>query len=579
MISKIRTAMLLSLLAVGAAPVGTRRVASAPTSAHASAPVSARNAQGCPIVRIVPERLPDLTTPRSGHSIFYANGELTVAGGHTTNFVPTQTAEYFADGKWHQMPMAYCHDNGFAVVRHTSQPDKEEVIIGGGHAEPLGIGQTFMVECYRPETHTFEGFGCLDRKRTMANATQLADGRVIIAGNHYADDAIACYNGSSQILHVRDVAQGYNSPWILHTAHDDAIVVGSRNTRQQPLDTIWATPVGTRRVASAPPMPARKPFRVTLLEQYRLLYLDRPFSSDDSAIDQYSYLLPATDRNGQLVIVMANDTTFSLLPTVCPIPMQTQWGAIEYNSPVVVDRKARFGYVTGFDSTAYNRQYVLRIDYARHPAGITLFYTDTLEHCTNAIPVLTPDGDLILAGGIANNNYKPLEAVWLYHFTTEGASPLAPIQKARGTVEGEELCLLVAVAVAIAVLAYIYIVRRKKRSSRQVSDDELMERILQLIEQDNRYLKSLRLSNIASELGVSVATIAECISNNRGCTFAQLLAEYRVRHAQELIIGNPELKLAAVITQSGFTSESTFFRSFKAVTGKSPKEWLAEHRK
>jgi hypothetical protein len=50
------------------------------------------------MVRIAPERLPDLTLPRSGHNIFYANGELTVVGGHTTNFVPTPTAEYYADG-------------------------------------------------------------------------------------------------------------------------------------------------------------------------------------------------------------------------------------------------------------------------------------------------------------------------------------------------------------------------------------------------------------------------------------------------------------------------------------------------
>ena len=37
------------------------------------------------------------------------------------------------------------------------------------------------------------------------------------------------------------------------------------------------------------------------------------------------------------------------------------------------------------------------------------------------------------------------------------------------------------------------------------------------------------------------------------------------------------MKLAAVFAESGFTSESTFFRTFKTVTGLSPKEWLAQH--
>ena len=100
----------------------------------------------CAMVLITPERLPDLNMPRSGHAAFYSNGELTLTGGHTTNFVPTPTAEYYADGQWHLLTMAYAHDNGFAVTLPSG-----EVIIGGGHTEPLGVGQTFMIERYMPD--------------------------------------------------------------------------------------------------------------------------------------------------------------------------------------------------------------------------------------------------------------------------------------------------------------------------------------------------------------------------------------------------------------------------------------------
>ena len=41
---------------------------------------------------------------------------------------------------------------------------------------------------------------------------------------------------------------------------------------------------------------------------------------------------------------------------------------------------------------------------------------------------------------------------------------------------------------------------------------------------------------------------------------------------------NYNMKVAAIVEQSGFTSESTFFRTFKAVTGLSPKEWLAQQQ-
>ena len=119
----------------------------------------------CPWVHITPERLPDLNTPREGHAVFFAGGELTVAGGHTNGFVPTATAEYLRDGEWHQLPMTYTHDHGTALVLRSGQ-----VLLAGGSKEEMGVGQTFGVEMYNPADHSFTGFGCLSRKRTLASA-------------------------------------------------------------------------------------------------------------------------------------------------------------------------------------------------------------------------------------------------------------------------------------------------------------------------------------------------------------------------------------------------------------------------
>ena len=60
----------------------------------------------CKLVKITVKRLPDLNIPRNGHSAYCLNNEITVFGGHTTNFVLTPTAEYYKDGAWHLMPMA-----------------------------------------------------------------------------------------------------------------------------------------------------------------------------------------------------------------------------------------------------------------------------------------------------------------------------------------------------------------------------------------------------------------------------------------------------------------------------------------
>ena len=70
----------------------------------------------CPLVKIEVERLPDMNIPRSAHSVFCVNGEVTVVGGHTTNFIPTATAEYYRDGQWHLVETAFPHDNGISIV-------------------------------------------------------------------------------------------------------------------------------------------------------------------------------------------------------------------------------------------------------------------------------------------------------------------------------------------------------------------------------------------------------------------------------------------------------------------------------
>lgn len=159
-------------------------------------------ASTCPEVKLQPQQLPDLNIPRMGHSVFVINGEPTVVGGHTTSFVPTATAEYFRDGQWHLMQTAYPHDEGFSVTLPSGK-----VLIGGGHAEPLGIGQIYSVEIYDPTTHSFKGFGCLDQKRCFASATEIDSGRVVVTGNWYNLDDIELFDGQKHFTSVKQTTQ------------------------------------------------------------------------------------------------------------------------------------------------------------------------------------------------------------------------------------------------------------------------------------------------------------------------------------------------------------------------------------
>ena len=210
-------------------------------------------------------------------------------------------------------------------------------------------------------------------------------------------------------------------------------------------------------------------------------------------------------------------------------------------------------------------------------------YTDSLEQANITSPVVTPGGDIILAGGNPNNNYKPLSTVWLYHFGTALSSDtlhaaLIPIW----------LWVVLAV-VAVGVLAYIFLYVRCRKNRAVViapiSDDagnktaELMERVCQLMDEEQLYLRNdLKLQDVAIRLSTNSSYVSESINSCRGQSFSQFVNTYRVHHAQKLLRQQPDIKTSTVATNSGFSTEGSFFRNFKAVTGMTPREWLGNQQ-
>ena len=371
------------------------------------------------MVKIQAERLADLNIPRNGHSVLCVNGEPTVIGGHTTNFVPTPTLEYYKDGKWHVVPMAFTHDDGCAVQLTTGQ-----VLILGGHEKNMGIGQSFEAEFYDPETRSCEGFASTDTKRAMPSALALDNGRAVISGNWYHKDAIELYDGKVTFQHVKEVSIGRSTPHILRTAPDNAIILSGTDTTGQQL----TLPVADQLRG--------EPYRVPLLETWQLMRCARYWPSSyyfigDEAQGDYSYLLPVHNDKGEIAIARVTNGEFSLLPTDVPIPLSCQWGKISYYVNLLADREHRRAYLICCDSIAVSPCdttpiYVISIDYASTPAHVTLCYTDVLTDVDITNPLLTDDGDLMLVGGTPHGSYfKPTAATWLIH--------LAPQSKAAAT--------------------------------------------------------------------------------------------------------------------------------------------------
>ncbi len=553
----------------------------------ASIPLLAEPPAGDTLLRqevLKAERLADMHIARAGHTVFYAGGELTVVGGHTTGFVLTPTAEYYSGGKWHQISTVYPHDNGLSVVLD----DGQRVLLAGGHEKNLGIGQRYEAEMYNTVSHTFEGFGCTDRNRAFAQGVELDNGQVLISGNHKGNDGFEMFDGKKNFRHIKDVCTWRSAPYVLPIAEDNAIVFGSvwRNQRFEPCDTV-------ERLKG-------EPFCIPLLKEWMpLLFCQYSHAQaafiGNKAKGDYTYLIAAMNLDGEMAFIHIHDTVFSLLPTSCPIPTTTKWGQIKYQSTSVADTQAHRTYLVGTDTTG--RVYVVAVEYDQIPAPVTLYYTTLLTEFGNTTPILTPDGDLIVTGGITNDNFSPFASVWLLHTGQNNTTA------STATLSKHLLWWLLG-GLLIAIFAVVSLrIRKGKKDTLPLSEEaeklkktenteseenlpadnsckELMERIIRLMEAEHPYLNpKLKLSDIADTLGVHRNTVSACINSQQGCTFSQFINDYRLRHAQKLLLETTDMKMYTVGMESGFANERSFFRSFKAATGLTPKEWKDQQRK
>lgn len=518
--------------------------------------------QSCTVKKVQVERLPDLNIPRSGGHMLVINDIPYVFGGHTSGFVPTPTAEYFENGEWHVLPMVYTHDHGLC------QPlPSGKVLLAAGHEKALGIGQTFTMELFDPETRTFEGYGCMEKKRFFPSSALLSDGRVLISGNSYEEDCMEVFDGSRQNKFVKAVSAFLASPFIFPIASDDALVIGCMDGHMAlNSDTV----VVDRLKGDAPQMP--------LFNEWYPISVLLPKPAEDSRISQdssqYAYLLLVLNKkNQQAAIAKLEGTDLQLLPTDCSIPMDVEVGGrLEWFTSVIVDRTAHRGYVVGRDERFH--LYILAVEYDKQPAHLTFYETELQDSLPFSTPVLLPDGDLLMAGGITDNNFTPFATAYRFHL---GTTDDVEVEASNGW-----LCLVILFLVVLmgGATALWFLRRKRKPQTVAVSDEStlpdnlLLARICDVMENEKPYLNSeLKVADMAELVGTSSRNVSDCIKVARDCSFSQFVNAYRIDYAKQLLISEPDIKVAAVALQSGFANEMSFFRTFKAHIGMTPKEW------
>lgn len=107
--------------------------------------------------------------------------------------------------------------------------------------------------------------------------------------------------------------------------------------------------------------------------------------------------------------------------------------------------------------------------------------------------------------------------------------------------------------------------------------EEIQEKINILFEARKIYTNpELTLSILAKELNIRPQLLSQFINDNLNKSFTQFINEYRIDEAKRLLKDSTQLKIEAVGFESGFNSSSTFYSSFKKITGTTPSNYQKE---
>jgi AraC-like DNA-binding protein len=112
--------------------------------------------------------------------------------------------------------------------------------------------------------------------------------------------------------------------------------------------------------------------------------------------------------------------------------------------------------------------------------------------------------------------------------------------------------------------------------------DLLAERIIGYFENTKPYLeKNFTLDKLAEDLDVPKHKIYTCLNKCIGKKFIALRTSFRIEHAKQLLLskGIDTVSLQGIWMESGFTSKTNFFTTFKEETGLTPLEFIENQNK
>lgn len=108
---------------------------------------------------------------------------------------------------------------------------------------------------------------------------------------------------------------------------------------------------------------------------------------------------------------------------------------------------------------------------------------------------------------------------------------------------------------------------------------ELIKSKLSIVKDKELYCNpNLTLTDVAKELKLPAHTLSQFLNDNFSKPFSLFINELRIKKAKELLLLPNLYTIEAIGYESGFNSKSTFFTTFKKITGQTPSEYQKSNK-
>jgi AraC-like DNA-binding protein len=122
----------------------------------------------------------------------------------------------------------------------------------------------------------------------------------------------------------------------------------------------------------------------------------------------------------------------------------------------------------------------------------------------------------------------------------------------------------------------------RARRATMEETDELFNKIITALREEQLFTNpNLTIQDLAAAVGSNRTYVSACINRRTNFSFSQLVAQYRVENAKS-ILSDPQYStdhdaVSSAIALSGFTSDQTFYRIFKELTGQTPLQYRRQN--